>query len=54
MHLNPDNLCYNCFREREGQDRCYSFLDQAGQPIPLDVGSSYINVVASSAEVFWE
>ena len=20
MHLNPDNLCYNCFREREGQD----------------------------------
>ena len=52
-------LCRNGQRypirwEREGQDRCYSFLDQAGQPIPLDVGSSYINVVASSAEVFWE
>ena len=29
-------------------------VDILPQPIPLDVGSSYINVVASSAEVFWE
>ena len=52
--LCRDGQLYPIRWEREGQDRCYSFLDQKGQPIPLDVGSSYINVVASSAEVFWE
>ena len=52
--LCRDGQLYPIRWEREGQDRCYSFLDQKGQPIPLDVGSSYINVVSSSAEVTWE
>ena len=52
--LCRDGRLYPIRWEREGQDLCYSFLDQGGEPIPLDVGSSYINVVASSAEVTWE
>lgn len=52
--LLRDGQLYQITWSRANKGDCYSFLDAAGQPIPLAVGSSYINVVDSSASVAWD
>ena len=51
--LLRDGRLYPIRWERESQDRCYAFQDEAGETIPLDVGASYINVVSTGADVTW-
>ncbi len=52
--LLRDGRLYPISWQRDKRTDCYSFLDQSGQPVPLAAGTSYINIVGSSAEVTWE
>ena len=52
--LLRDGLLYEITWQRDGEDSCYAFLDRLGHPIPLAVGSSYINVVALDSQTEWE
>lgn len=52
--LLRDGMVYQITWSRADKGDCYSFLDGSGQPIPLAIGSSYINIVDSSAAVTWE
>ena len=52
--LLRDGQLYEITWERKSEAVCFSFLDQAGKPFPLAVGSSYVNIVASDAQVKWE
>ena len=45
---------YEITWRRDSEKSCLSFLDKQGNPIPLAVGPSYINVVKTSAAVEWE
>lgn len=40
--------------QRDKRSDCYSFQDGSGQPVPLAVGTSYINIVGASTEVTFE
>ena len=46
--------CVAAERRRDKRSDCYSFQDGSGQPVPLAVGPSYINIVGSSTDVTWE
>ena len=52
--LLRDGMLYAITWQRDTRTDNYSFLDPNGGHIPLAVGSSYINIVRSSAEVAWE
>ena len=52
--LLRDGQCWEITWQRDDRTDHYSFLDASGQPIPLAVGPSYINVVSMSAQVVWE
>jgi len=52
--LFRDGQCYEITWKRDKRTDNYSFLDKSGKAIPLAVGTSYINVVSTSAEVTWE
>lgn len=52
--LLRDGQLYEIAWERGSEKVCFSFLDRSGKPFPLAVGSSYINIVSSDAEVEWE
>ena len=52
--LLRDRQLYEIAWERGSEKVCFSFLDRSGKPFPLAVGSSYINIVSSDAEVEWE
>ena len=52
--LLRDGQIYEIAWERSSEKVCYSFLDRTGKPIPLAVGSSYVNIVSSDAKVEWE
>ena len=52
--LLRDGQLYPITWQRDKRTDTYSFLDQSGQPIPLAVGPSYINVISASANVTWE
>ena len=51
--LLRDGQIYSITWQRDDRSDCLSFLDQSGQPIPLAVGHSYINIVGQSADVTW-
>ena len=51
--LLRDGQLYPITWERESRSDRLSFLDGSGQPIPLAVGHSYINIVSRSADVTW-
>lgn len=52
--LLRDGMLYEITWSRGSEAVCFSFLDQAGKPFPLAVGSSYVNIVSSDAKVEWE
>ena len=52
--LARDGQLYPITWQREDKSDCLTFLDQAGAPMPLAVGHSYINIVDESAGVTWE
>lgn len=52
--LLRDGTLYPITWARDGRNDTYSFLDGQGEPIPLAVGSSYINIVGTDAAVVWE
>lgn len=52
--LFRDGLRYEITWQREKRTDAFSFLDASGQPVPLAVGTSYINIVGTSAQVTWE
>ena len=52
--LLRDGQIYEITWRRDKRTDNYSFLDKSGQPIPLAVGHSYIDIVSASAEVAWE
>lgn len=52
--LFRDGRCYEINWERSSETVCFSFLNKSGNPVPLAVGSSYINIVGTSAQVTWE
>lgn len=52
--LLRDGQIFTITWQRDKRTDCYSFLDQSGQPIPLAIGSSYINIVKTSVQVDWE
>lgn len=52
--LCRDGQVYEITWQRDNRNGCYVFLDQSGKPIPLGVGSSYINIVGTSSQVTWE
>lgn len=52
--LLRDGMLFQIKWRRENRTDTLSFLDQAGKPIPLAVGPSYINIVRTSAQVAWE
>ena len=52
--LFRDGTLYEITWQREKRTDCYSFQNGSGQPVPLAVGTSYINIVSASAEVTWE
>ena len=50
--LLRDGRVYQITWQRDSRNVCFSFLDKAtGNPIPLAVGHSYINIVKTGAEV---
>ncbi len=51
--LLRDGRVYELTWQRDSREGCYRFLDAAGQPLPLAVGRSYINLVPESAQVVW-
>lgn len=52
--LLRDGMVYEITWQRDSDTDCYSFLNSAGEPIPLNVGKSYVNVVGTGAKVTWE
>lgn len=52
--LLRDGQLYKITWQRDSEMVCYSFLDPSGQPIPLAVGPSYVNIVSTDAQVEWE
>lgn len=52
--LLRDGQLYEIAWKRDKRTDCLTFLGVSGQPIPLAVGPSYINVVGASADVVWE
>lgn len=52
--LLRDGQCFEITWKRDKRTENYTFLDASGQPIPLAIGPSYINIVGSSAKVAWE
>ena len=52
--LFRDGKLYEITWRRDKRTDCYSFQNGSGQPVPLAVGPSYINIVGSSADVTWE
>ena len=52
--LLRDGQLYEITWKRDKRTENYTFLDASGQPIPLAVGPSYINIVGNSAKVTWE
>ena len=52
--LLRDGQLYEITWERKSEAVCFSFLDQAGKPFPLAMGSSYVNIVSSDTQVKWE
>ena len=52
--LLRDGQLYEITWRRDKRTDNYSFLDKSGQPIPLAVGHSYINIVSAAAEAAWE
>ena len=52
--LFRDGQAYEISWERKSEAVCYSFLDKGGKPVPLAVGSSYININSTDAKVEWE
>lgn len=52
--LLRDGQLYEITWRRDSEKSCLSFLDKQGNPIPLAVGPSYINVVKTGAAVEWE
>ena len=51
--LLRDGMLYEITWQRDSRNDCLSFLDQSGAPVSLGVGTSYINLVDTSAEVSW-
>ena len=52
--LLRDGQIYEITWQRNKRTDNFSFLDQSGKAIPLAVGTSYINIVGTSANVTWE
>ena len=52
--LLRDGRVYEITWSREKRTDSFRFLGGAGQPVPLAVGPSYINIVGTSAKVVWE
>lgn len=52
--LLRDGQIYEITWQRDSEQVCYSFLDAGKRPIPLAVGSSYINIVSTDSKVEWE
>lgn len=52
--LLRDGQVYPITWQRESGSGCYRFVGENGGDIPLKPGSSYINVVSSSAQVEWQ
>ncbi len=52
--LLRDGLFYEITWKRDSRTDNYSFLNASGQPAPLAIGPSYINIVGTSAQVTWE
>ncbi len=51
--LLRDGQVYPITWQRDSKSGCYEFLGENGGEIPLKPGSSYINVVKTSAQVEW-
>lgn len=51
--LLRDGQLYPITWQRDSKSSCYRFLGETGEEIALKPGSSYINVVKSSAQVEW-
>lgn len=52
--LLRDGLLYQITWKRDARTDCFTFLDKSGADMPLAVGSSYINVVSTSADITWQ
>ncbi len=52
--LLRDGRVYEITWSREKRTDSFRFLGGAGQPVPLAVGPSYINIVGTSAKVVWK
>ena len=52
--LLRDGLLYEITWKRDSRTDNYSFLNASGQPVPLAIGPSYINIVAASTQVTLE
>ncbi len=52
--LLRDGRLYEITWERSDRNDTYSFLDKGGTPIPLAVGTSYINVISPAKVEWWE
>lgn len=52
--LLRDGQLYEITWQRGSESACCAFLDNAGEPVPLAPGPSYINVVGVDAQVEWE
>lgn len=51
--LIRDGRLYPITWQRDSRNDCLSFLDRSGAPVDLGVGTSYINLVDTSAAVNW-
>ena len=52
--LLRDGWIYEITWRRDKRTDTFSFLNGSGQPVPLAIGPSYINIVGASAKVAWE
>lgn len=52
--LLRDGQLFEITWKRDSEKSCLSFWDKQGDPIPLAVGPSYINVVKTGSAVEWE
>ncbi len=52
--LLRDGRIYEITWRRDKRTDTFSFLNGSGQPVPLAIGPSYINIVGASAKVAWE
>ncbi len=51
--LLRDGRLYEIRWQRDDRNDCFTFLDSSGTPIPLGVGTSYIDIVSTKADVTW-